>query len=379
MLHLSQGCSDPTEICAQNFLDPGSRKIWSAGEISSQNRNGGCSLTQSAMSRSDCTTRSSNSACYNVLYRTMDGTCNNIDRPTLGAAATPFLRVKQSLFEDGDSLPMGTNPNERPSARDASRLLLSANISLNDNRFNALLMQFGQFIVHDISKFSFLPFDSCSAGCQSATHKCSPILTNANDAKFGRCAQPPCCLLLVRSSPVCGSRPRLELNEQSSFLDGSQIYGNSLTDNDRLRDGAFMRTTEFDGKSYLPFNSGSCSSGSQCPANFDAGDNRITIFAGLVCFHTLFLREHNRIAKILTDTNRHWSRDRVFQESRKIVGAELQAIVYKEWLPKILGSRFDSLIGQYRGYNPSTDPSMADHFTFAAMRFGHGMIHDSFL
>ena len=54
--------------------------------------------------------------------------------------------------------------------------------------------------------------------------------------------------------------------------------------------------------------------------------------------HTLWLRQHNRIAKqlsLITD----WDAARIFQETRKIVGAQLQMITYDEFLPLILGKQ----------------------------------------
>ena len=57
----------------------------------------------------------------------------------------------------------------------------------------------------------------------------------------------------------------------------------------------------------------------------------------LTVIQTIWMREHNRVAKILSNLNPTWSSETVFQEARRIVIAELQHITYNKFLPTLLG------------------------------------------
>lgn len=54
------------------------------------------------------------------------------------------------------------------------------------------------------------------------------------------------------------------------------------------------------------------------------GDSRASETPKLAAMHTLFVREHNRLAMELRRLNPHWSGDKLYNEARKIVGAMVQ-------------------------------------------------------
>lgn len=97
--------------------------------------------------------------------------------------------------------------------------------------------------------------------------------------------------------------------------------------------------------------------------------------------HTIWMREHNRIAAELGKMNPGWSSDKVFDVTREIVAAEIQHITFNEYLPVILGDEYDNFIGDYQangGYNPQIDATVPNSFAAAAYRFGHSQVQPQF-
>ena len=137
-----------------------------------------------------------------------------------------------------------------------------------------------------------------------------------------------------------------------------------------LDDEGLLRTSERD---LLPHDT-SWKASSCVQTCFVAGDIRVNDQQALTALHTLFLREHNRIAKQLRMINRHWDGEKIFQETRKIVGGVMQKIVYEDYLPILLWS--DSL-PPYVGHKEDVSPSVFNAFTLA-YRFGHSMIRSKF-
>lgn len=99
--------------------------------------------------------------------------------------------------------------------------------------------------------------------------------------------------------------------------------------------------------------------------------------------HTIWLREHNRVAKNLVDLLPGRSDEFYFQQARRIVIAELQHITYTKYLPLIIGAGLAKKVNNNRNINgnlffgPVTeadDPSIYTEFNTAAFRFGHSQI-----
>ena len=187
---------------------------------------------------------------------------------------------------------------------------------------------------------------------------------------------------------------RQQFNSITSFIDGSNIYGSDEDTAGRLRTGR-------DGLLVInrAMRSPSLPTRQQCglrsvppekPSDLVAGDERAIVQPALAALHTLFLREHNRIAAIIKDKLRlrlagrsAAERDEIlYQETRRIVVAEIQNIAYEEYLPIILGDTImDSLdihLDSGTTYSDTLDPSIMNEFATAAMRFGHSTVSGLF-
>jgi peroxidase len=97
------------------------------------------------------------------------------------------------------------------------------------------------------------------------------------------------------------------------------------------------------------------------------------------------MREHNRLAEALQNLNPGWEDDKVFQEARRINVAQYQHVIYKEWLPIVLGDSYMKRRGMLtlssgysKDYDFRTDPRTTNEFATAAFRFGHSLIPERF-
>jgi hypothetical protein len=106
---------------------------------------------------------------------------------------------------------------------------------------------------------------------------------------------------------------------------------------------------------------------------FLAGDIRANEHPVLLSLHTIFVREHNWWCDRLAERDSSWDDEELFHRARKLVGAEMQAITYNEFLPTLLGP---GALPPYTGFDAAVDSGISVLFATACYRLGHSMVHD---
>ncbi|OWF55956.1 chorion peroxidase-like isoform X2 [Mizuhopecten yessoensis] len=317
-------------------------------------------------------------------YRSIDGSCNNVNNPLWGRAFTAFERFLPPAYDDGVNSPRTRGLfSPLPSARNIS-LEVHTNLKVKAKLLSHLAMEFGQFVSHDIQMNALAKgyggrnLDCCRF---KKRRNCFHIPVADNDEFFDRD-----CLNFVRALPAppldCSLGLRQQLNQVTHFLDGSVIYGSDLATQKLLRDGAFLQSQG--NNDLLPLNPNAVCAQASRTKCFRAGDVRVNQQPALISLQTVWMRHHNNVARTMKNANPDMNDDDVFQKTKKIVSAQLQHITYNEWLQEILGTnvmnQFDlkpKPAGQYHtGYNAAVKPMIRNAFSAAAFRFGHSLIAD---
>ena len=105
---------------------------------------------------------------------------------------------------------------------------------------------------------------------------------------------------------------------------------------------------------------------------FLAGDVRANENVLLTSLQTVFAREHNRLVDRIAAEQPALDAEQQYQLARKIVGAEMQIITYREFLPALMGAKAPR--AEAYQYSPQADGSVTNSFAHSAYRFGHSTL-----
>ncbi|KAG1666076.1 Chorion peroxidase [Nymphon striatum] len=292
-------------------------------------------------------------------YRTIDGTCNNLKRPLEGSSNTAQGRLLEAVYEDGISVPRKSSKlgGRLKSPRYISSKIMTDIQNLHKSK-TSLLTYFGQIISHDYSITPMIKAKGEDFLCCKDSRKgmrahpgCFTIPIHKKDKFYSKYKKN--CMEFIRSTVVLKSNCRFGYREQqnaiTTHMDGSFIYGsnNEMADKLRVKSLGLLKTSD---SNLMPQKVGekSCTIEAR-NCEFLAGDKRANENIGLATIHTIFMREHNRIAKLVSEMKPSWDDEKIYQETRNLD-------------PNI--------------YDPNINVEVSNAFSTAAFRFAHSMIND---
>ncbi|WP_083915201.1 peroxidase family protein [Ilumatobacter nonamiensis] len=304
--------------------------------------------------------------------RTLDGSGNNLDDPTLGQVGTVYPRVADANYADGVGELV-----DGPDARYVSnRIFNDTNQNIfSENDLTHWSFVWGQFIDHTIAlrdtgdEELVVPYDADDP-LEEFTNDLGAIATSRS----------------VVADGTGLDTAREQVNTVSSFIDAFAVYGGSEERLDWLRDGpvdgdptnndaslllvdGFLPTADARPETDVPDTDLQGRLMADPSAAVVAGDLRVNENVGLTAVHTLFALEHNRIVDLLPDDMDEQTK---FEIAQRSVAALQQYITYNEFLPAMGVDLDDST-----GYDPTVDPSISNEFATVGYR-AHSAIHGEF-
>ncbi|MEL8056300.1 MAG: peroxidase family protein [Pseudomonadota bacterium] len=307
--------------------------------------------------------------------RTFDGTNNNLTTSTLGASFSQLQRLVPSVYLDGVSVPV--DASVRSNTRAISNTVMDqedgADIPTTAGTSD-YLWAWAQFIANDIELADgaaeaadiFVPLDDPVFDTEG-----TGVATLLYNRSF---FDPATSIDADDDDSIDTDIPREQMNEATSWLDGSVIYGNSADRAEALRDSTNRALLATSGTELLPTNTAGLTNaiGYETDGStlFVAGDYRANEHPALAALHTLFLREHNRLATAIEAANPSLSDDEVYERARRLTVAKLQIITYEEFLPALVGS---GAIPAWTAYDDTIDPTVSNVFSTAAIRVSYSM------
>ncbi|XP_072480342.1 dual oxidase 2 [Notamacropus eugenii] len=303
-----------------------------------------------------------------------DGWFNNLRYHERGSAGSRLQRLVPATYSDGVYQPLGEP--YLPNSRSISNTAMKGDSGKASLKNRTVLGVF--FGYHVLSEVVSVERPGCPAEFMN-------IQIPKGDEVFDPDHTGNVVLPFQRSEwdPQTGkspNNPRDQINQVTSWLDGSAIYGSSHSWNDALRNfsggelvrnktnPAFPRDTQ---GSHLMWTAPD-------PATQQEGPKGLYVFGAqrgnqnpfLQAVGLLWFRYHNLWAQRLAQQHPTWGDEELFQHARKRVIATYQNIAMYEWLPSFLEKDPPA----YERYKSFLDPSISPEFLAASEQFLSTMV-----
>ncbi|MCA1844498.1 MAG: peroxidase [Actinobacteria bacterium] len=237
------------------------------------------------------------------LVRSADGSGNDVTMPEMGSAGSRFGRN----IPPAEAVPRDVL---EPNPRTVSLELLTREEFIPATTLNVIAAAWLQFEVHDW--FSH------------------PSLAETWDVELDEddsWPEKPMRIPRAKGEPTLDGGPPTYRNTDSHWWDGSQVYGNTLDFQKKVRaeDGSGkLRLSE---TGVLPFD----------PVKEFGPEATAGWWTGLAMLNTLFMKEHNAICDHLAAAYPQWTGEEVFEHARLVNAALMAKIHTVEWTPALLG------------------------------------------
>lgn len=311
---------------------------------------------------------------------TVSGLCNNRESPHSGSTLYELMSPIKLKRPSTKQL-----IEAQPSTRYVSNRIFAYNEHKNaPDNVNVLMVFFGQFIDHEITQTPAEGHDeNAKAPVQNEAGLANMSFTRSAVLRYD----------YSQSSNSGYSNKNIQdgspFNSITSFIDGGAIYGSNNLRANTLRlfkkgkmimKGPKKSLLPMNRKAHLHFKLDN-EPGTDNPSLFVAGDHRANENVVLLAIHTIFIREHNRVAKLL----RKWVRRKgsyrllendewLFRTAKKIVIAQMQIITFEEFVPAMMG---ENSLKPYTHYQPNVDARISIFHSSFAYRWGHSSVPES--
>ncbi|KAI8817011.1 heme peroxidase [Fimicolochytrium jonesii] len=239
--------------------------------------------------------------------RSLDGTCNDLQKPAMGSVGYRFGRNVRL-----ENVPQGNVGLFEPNPRQIGQKLLLRDTFKPATSINLFVLAWIQFQVHDWMDHE----RAWGSPVNVPLPEGDPLEGTGQRIYLPRSVADP-----DMKTP---GRPKAFKNQVTHWWDMSQIYGTTAEINRRIRGTDGKLKVDADG--LLPLDSD----------GMEVTGFKDNWWSGLALLHTIWTREHNSICDMFKAKHPEWTDQKLFDMARLVTTAINAKIHTVEWTPGIL-------------------------------------------